>query len=228
MTTAIEVITLALKDVGVIADGETASPGIAADAFATLQHMLAMWQIDGLYVYANLDQLFYPTGAQIYTVGVGGTANITRPERITFAFWRDIEPGGIDYPITLVNTFKEYRIGITQKILAGQPEVAFYDATYPLGTLYVYPQPSTGSIHLGSLVRLPALSTSADTLTLPAEYIMPIRFSLAELLAATFNSPINAGIPEMARRYRTMLKRNNVRIPELQTPAGLIGNIFSG
>lgn len=225
MTAASDVINLALKDAGIIADGETPSADIAADAFSTLQHMLAMWQTDNLYVNGMVTNAFTPTGAETYTVGTGGTANFARPERINYAYWRS---NSIDYPITILNVYSDYE-AIPQKTLAGQPEVIFYNPTVTLGTLYVYPQPSTGSIRLVSTIRFPVLSTSADAITLPPEYIMPIRFSLAELLAATFNTPISAGIPEMARRSRAALKRNNVRIPKLSAlPNDGRGNIFEG
>lgn len=226
MTTAYEVIVLSLKDAGILAEGETPSADIQADAFSTLQHMLAMWQTDGLYVNGMVTNAFTPTGAETYTVGTGGTANFARPERIDYAYWRS---NSIDYPIAILNTYEEYE-AIPQKTLAGQPEVIFYNPTVTTGTLYVYPQPSTGSIRLVSTIRFPVLSTSADAITLPPEYIMPIRFSLAELLAATFNSPINAGIPVMAVRARMALKRNNVRIPTIPSiPGGRIrSNIFSG
>lgn len=217
MTTAVEVINMALKDAGIIAEGETASADIAADAFSCLTQMLDMWQVDNLYVYGMVENSFSPTGAVSYTVGALGTIAITRPESIEAAFWR---LNGIDYPLTMINTFEEYET-LQQKTQSGEPRLLFYRPSYTLGTLYIYPQPSTGTVHLISKIRLPALASSADTITLPPEYIMPIRFSLAEILSATFNVPINDGLVSMARRSRTMLKRNNVRVPELGMPANL-------
>lgn len=211
MTTAYEVIVMSLNDAGIIAEGETPSADVSATAFNTLTQMLAMWQIDGLYVNAKVTNSFSPSGALSYTVGTGGTANFARPEKIDYAFYR---LDSIDYPIRILATYEEYE-AIPQKTLAGQPECVFYNPTVTMGTLYVYPQPSTGAIHLVSTVRFPVLSTSADAITLPAEYIMPIRFSLSELLAAVFNVPIHAGVVAVAARARAALKRNNVRIPTL-------------
>lgn len=226
MATAYEILVLALKDAGVIADGETPSADIAADAFTTLNHMLAMWQTDCLYVNAMVENAFTPDGSMTYTVGTGGTANFARPERINYAFWRS---NNVDYPIAILNTFEEFE-QIPQKTLSGQPDVIFYNPTTTLGTLYIYPQPADGSIRLVSVARFPTLSTSASTLTFPPDYMMVIRFSLAELLAATFNTPINDGIVELANRARKMLKRNNVRIPELtmQPLVRVRSNVFTG
>lgn len=226
MTTAYEVMVMSLNDAGVLAEGETPSADVAATAFNTLTQMLAMWQIDGLYVNAKVTNSFSPNGASSYTVGTGGTANFARPEKIDYAFYR---LDSIDYPIRILATYEEYE-AIPQKTLAGQPEYVFYNPTVTLGTLYVYPQPSTGAIHLVSTVRFPVLSTSADAITLPSEYIMPIRFNLSELLAAVFNTPIHAGVVMAAGRSRAALKRNNVRIPTLS--ANVLGrghgNILAG
>ena len=225
MATASEVINLALKDAGVIAEGETPSDDIEADAFTTLKNMLAVWQVQKLYVHAMVENSFSPNGALSYTVGTGGTANFDRPEKIDQLFYR---LSNIDYPIRLLGTFQEYE-GIAQKTLAGQPEVAYYNPTVTTGTLYLYPQPSTGSVRVVSAARFPTLSTTASSLTFPSEYLMPIRFSLAEILSATFNTPISARIEKMAASSRSVMARNNVRIPTLSAGlCGHTGNIFSG
>ena len=223
MATASDVITLALKDAGIIAEGETASADISADAFTTLKNMLSMWQLSNLYVHAMVENSFSPTGALSYTVGSGGTANFARPEKIDQLFYR---LSGVDYPITLLGTFQEYE-AIGQKTMAGQPEVAYYNPTVTTGTLYMHPQPSTGTVHVVSTVRLPVLATTADTITLPDEYIMPIRFSLAEILSATFNTPINPGIVRMAAQSRDAIRRNNVRVPVISGGAAP-RNILTG
>lgn len=223
MATASDVINLALKDAGIIAEGETASADISADAFTTLKNMLSMWQLSNLYVHAMVENSFSPTGALSYTVGSGGTANFARPEKIDQLFYR---LNGVDYPITLLGTFQEYE-AIGQKTMAGQPEVAYYNPTVTTGTLYLYPQPSTGAVHVVSTVRLPVLATTADTITLPDEYIMPIRFSLAEILSATFNTPINPGIIRMAAQSRDAIRRNNVRVPVISGGA-VPTNILTG
>lgn len=218
MTTVADILDLALKDAGVIGAGQTASAEDTNDAFSTLKQMIAQWQIDGLMVYATAQVSFNLTGAQSYTVGSGGTVNTTRPKEIIAAFWRD---GSIDTPLEVLTATEDYqRIG--DKTSTGTPECVFYSPSNPLGTLYVYPVGSSGAIHLTVLQPLTAYASVADDLGLPGEYELAARFCLAELLCTTFGTPLRPDVAAQARKGRKLVKRNNVRIPELQMPAQLV------
>jgi hypothetical protein len=48
MATALDVISLALKDIGVLAAGESAESSDAADALDTLNQMLVLWEAQGI------------------------------------------------------------------------------------------------------------------------------------------------------------------------------------
>jgi hypothetical protein len=218
MTTVADIIDLALKDAGIIGSGQTASAEDTADAFATLNQMIAQWQIDGLMIYATAQVSFSLTGAQSYTIGSGATINTTRPKEIISAFWRD---GSSDTPLHVLASAEDYqRIG--DKSSTGTPACVFYSPSYPLGTLYVYPVGSSGAIHLTVSQPLSAYATTADDLGLPGEYEMTARFCLSELLSSVFGTPLRPDIAAHARKGRKLLKRNNLHIPTLQMPAQLV------
>lgn len=217
MTTVSTIIDQALRDCNVLGQGQTADGDTSSDALATLNQMLALWQIDGLSVYAQQDTAFTPTGALSYTVGTGADVDMTRPARIDGIYWR---LGTQDYPITLLDTFEQYE-AIGQKTQAGEPGCAFYLPSYPTGTLYLYPQPSTGSVHLVTQVTLPASNALADTLTLPPEYVLPVRANLTVLLAGTYGAPVRPAVAAMAVNGLRLLKRNNLRIQPLGMPGAI-------
>ena len=54
MTTAADIITLALKDINVLDERETPSAAMMSDALATLNQMLALWQVGGIHVMLKL------------------------------------------------------------------------------------------------------------------------------------------------------------------------------
>lgn len=228
MTTVSTVLNLALKDAQVLGEGNTASAETTADALETLTEMLALWQIERMYVYAQKDDSFVPTGAQSYTVGTGGVVNITRPVKIDAAYWNY---NGSDIPIEILTSFEDYEYIIT-KTLVSNPNVMFYQPSYPLGTLYLYPQPNNGTVHLVTRVQLPVPAATTDTLTIPPEYVLPIRASLAEMLCATFQTKLSPDIAALAARSRKVLKRNNLRINELSMPPSIMrrnrSNIITG
>jgi hypothetical protein len=229
-TTVASLIAGALKDIEVLGEGETASTEQGTDALALLNQMLALWQTQNVYVYAQQVTSFSPDGAASYTVGTSQDVNMTRPERIDQAYWRS---GTTDYPITLLPTFQQYQ-AISDKTETGEPLYAFYLPSYTTGTLYLYPQPSTGSVYLVSQVRLPQPSsaTSGD-LTLPPEYMLPVRANLALLLAPMFGKKPNQLLVNLAANSLRLLRRNNLRLEPLALPASIpthnrATNILSG
>lgn len=143
MTTAIDLITLALKDIGALGVGQTISPEDTEDALATLNMMLGQWQGERLSVYHLVDTAIQSTGAQAYTVGPGGDFNIPWAYTINAAYARltNGSPSAIDYPVTIIKAREEYsRIALKQ--LASFPNYAFYDSAWPLGNLFMYPVPN--------------------------------------------------------------------------------------
>ena len=214
MTTVTEIITQALKDATVVGEGDSASSETMTDAFALFQQMMGSWQESGMNVYAQVTSSFTPTGALSYSIGTGGDVNITRPETIDYIYWSS---NGVDIPIEILGTYEQY-LNIVQKSVAGDPLYVFYLPSYPLGTLYLYPQPNGGSIYLTRTTALPTFTSITDIIVLPAKYLLPIRFSLAELYSVTFQTAISPAISAMANRYRTSLRKSNARVPMLQIP----------
>lgn len=224
MSTVSDIINQALRDVGAIGSAQTAEAEDAAVALATLNQMLGQWQVDGLAVYTLKDVSFPATGASSYSIGTGGAVNRARPDDIEGAFWRS---GGIDYPLDVIQSFNDYQL-ITQKALAGHPCAVYYQATYPLGMLYVYPAPASGDIHLTIREEFAEYTSIANDLGLPKKYGLPVRLSLADLLRVSY--PDASGRPELAQAARTarrVLKRSNVKIPTLKQPAELVRGYYS-
>lgn len=218
MTTVVEIISLSLRDVGVIGEGQTASGTTYDDAFQTLNDMLALWQADKLYIYAQKEVSHTLTGASSYTIGSGGTINVIRPISIDGAFWRT---GGEDYPVDVLASYEDYaRIGL-KSVTGSGPCVICYVPSYPLGTVYVYPASSEGTLHLIMRTDLPTLAATTDTVTIPPEYVGAIRYSLCEHLSTTFQTPLRPDIAALATRARKIIKRNNVSIPRAQMPSAL-------
>lgn len=215
MSTAADIIKLALKDIQVLDETEEPSAALQNDALTTLNQMLAQWQTEKLYIYAQTDVTFTPTGASSYTVGTGGNINITRPDRIDYAFLRQ---ANLDFPVIVLTSFEDFQSIGLKTITSTYPEFLYYNPTYPLGTLFIYPQPSasSGIMHIGVSVRLPQFGVAATTINLPLQYDMAIRWSLAELLAIMMGRPQRLDISIVAAKARRLLKRANLKISDLK------------
>ncbi len=233
MTTAVDIITLALKDLGALGVGQSISPEDTMDALATLNMMLGQWQGERLSVYHLVDTAIQSTGAQAYAVGPGGDFNVPWAYTINAAYAR-LNNGSatpIDYPIDIIEAREEYsRIALKQ--LASFPAFAFYDSAWPIGSLILYPIPNnTFELHIVTLQALPQFVTPADDVNLPPPYMAAIRYGLACYAAPSYQLEPTAALVRLAMNAKRVVKRMNVQIQQMRMPRGLSSkqryNIYS-
>ena len=225
MTTVIDLITLALKDLGAVGVGQTATADDTADALATLNQMLGQWQGERLSVFHEIDVAKQATGAVSYTIGVGGDFNIQRPTDIKSAFVRLNNASiPVDYPVTIIRSREDYS-RITVKTLTTLPDCVYYDPAYPLGNLLWYPAPgSQYELHVTVLDALPQFATPAAVINLPPEYLAAIRYNLAIYLAPTYQIDPQRTLAMLAMNAKRVIKRMNLQIPAMTMPSAILGN----
>lgn len=212
MTTAADIIRLSLKDIGVLDENETPSSALMTDSLATLNQMLAMWSLEKAYVYASQTITFNATGAQSYTIGSGGVINVSAPQSIDSATYT---VGSYDHKIdNILSTFEEY-LNIPVKSTEGYPDYLYFNPAHPLGTIYVYPVPSTGTITFASGVILPTYAASADNLSLPSGCELVVRLNLSVLLSSMGLGKLMPGTATLAASALRVYKRSNSQIGEL-------------
>jgi hypothetical protein len=232
--TAIDLITLALKDIGALGIGQSASADDTLDAFNTLNMMLGQWQGERLSVYHLVDTAIPSTGKQTYTIGTGGDFNIQRPVKINAAYAR-LNAGSsnpIDYPLTVLDSMEDYS-RIPLKSLQSFPSFVYYDPAYPLGNLDFYPVPNSAfDLHVVTMEALPQLDEPADDLNLPPEYMAAIRYNLALYLAPSYQIDPQRSLVGLAMNAKRVIKRMNWQAQSMTMPRGLGSkqrfNIFSG
>lgn len=84
MTTPIDIISSALKDIGALAAGETPSPEAAQDAFTMMTRMIDQWSNEQMMVFYKTEIIFTLTPGQTqYTIGPGGQIGATFTGSIT-------------------------------------------------------------------------------------------------------------------------------------------------
>ena len=228
MTTISKIINLALKDAGVIGNGQTPSADDTETAFDTLLQMIALWRTSDLEVYCHQNVTVPMTGGQTYTIGTGGVVNTDRPTSIEQAIFVDT-PNTTSYPLAILTSLEDWQRIAVKSLPGNIPDAVRYEPTFPLGTLYVWPQPSSGQIQLTVKQPFPQYASIGDDLTLPPEYEAPIRFNLAKWLCAAFGAPLRPDIAQLAASTLRQLKRVNTRVRELQMPERLpMGNWVDG
>jgi hypothetical protein len=124
--TITELLHLVLRDADVIGEGQTATGVTITDALETLNQMLATWQMENAFVYAQQVTTFTPTGALSYTVGTGADVSMTRPERVDAVYWRS---NSIDYPVAMLDTYEQYDVCVL-------PAVDHYGDAVPVSAAF--------------------------------------------------------------------------------------------
>jgi hypothetical protein len=278
-TSALDLVTGALRNIKVLAASETASPSDAADAMQVLNDLIESWATDHLMVYASVENiLFFTSGQYQYTIGnyaagtftgsltagsptisgvtvpanlvVGGTVTdtnaavpsgttitaigsgtltlsanalttqgsevfnytipgdfaIPRPLRITNAFTRITTASvGLDYPIDFDLTREKYNAIGLKSIAAPWPITGWYNPTFPLGNIYVYPAPSgNGELHLFTDTILSDFTNLTQPINLPQGYARAIKTNLALELAAEYGKTPS---PTLMTRARDSLNK---------------------
>ncbi len=227
MATVLDEISAALKEIGVLSAGETASAEDAADAFAALNRMIDQWAAERLDIYSITRTTWtIVSGTQAYTVGLTGTVVIARPVFLQAVQFRDTSTSPVvELPLTPLSDAAY--AGITLKAgTSTYPTSWYYNPTHPLGALTLFPTPTSTTLQgvlyaPAALARYTALS---DLVTLPPAYEEFLVTHLAMRLATPFGRQIDPSLRERAMEAKAIVKRSNRRLTDMTFDHALVGN----
>jgi hypothetical protein len=207
MTTALELVTDAAVEIGVVATGQTLSAGDSALMLRKLNQRLGTWSNARLMTPTLAEVSVTLNGAQSYTIGPSGAdVTATRPLKVERASATDA--GGIEYPVRVL-TREEWDAIAFKNVSGGPPDCVWYDAQNTTGRVYVYPKSTGYTLKLDCLSRLATFATLATTCALPDGYENAIVLTLAEDCAGSFSRPITPDLARRARGARAAIKRTN-------------------
>jgi hypothetical protein len=284
-TSALDIITGALRNINALEAGETPSAQDAADALMVLNDLIEAWSLDKLIIFSQVEnvlnlvpgqyqytvgnpvggtftgtlvsgsptisgvtipsnlvtggsltdvQAAIPAGATILSIGTNtvtmsanalrtvaaaetityttpGNFNIGRPLRITNAYTRITSSGStaLDYQCEIIGRDKYTAIGL--KTLPGPwPLVVYYDATYPIGNLYFYPNPSqAGQLRLWTDTILSDWTNLNQTVNLPQGFARALKKNLALELCPEYGKTAGALLVKQALESKQAIRNLN-------------------
>lgn len=233
MTTANDIITMALFSAGAITQGQTAAAADVNRGLFLLNTLLAEWQLYRWIVYDLLDVSLQSTGAATYQVGPTGDFVFSeqRPDKVDAVY---VDFNGVDtfcYPFMSREGFD--RITFKAKTTLGSPESYFYDASTSSGngTLYIWPIPSASCvIHVNAKAPLGQIPNLVTTITLPLQYITALVWNLAKNLRPFYGLPPDPTIEARSGETMMALANSIAQVPLITKPMDTTGRggIFSG
>lgn len=187
MATGQELIEDALLLIGVIAPGESLEPAVVNNGLRQLNRMLSTFSVEGGPVFfKTMDSVTWTADEPSRTIGTAGNLAVARPMDI---YSIQARVSGNDYDIEKIS-FEQYQGILIKDTESDFPQVFAYQPTYPNGTIYLNPVPTSNiTIRITSLKPLSAL-TLDGTVSLPEGYEEMIQYNLAVRLA-----PIHGVVP---------------------------------
>lgn len=226
MATGQTLIDAALRKLGMLPSGSSATGQEGTDALLEVNRMLAEANNDGLMIHATtIANHTLTNSTQSYTIGSGGTFDTTRPQRIdnanilNTAGTRILDRLNIRDADWWANKRISTNTGATSE--DGQPTDLFYNPlnTSARGTIFLSPTPDAAYIlELHSWGVLASVSALSTTIVLPESYEDWFVWNLAERLWPEYPNPVVYPVIEKwAYRTTRHIRRMNSVAPSLES-----------
>lgn len=195
--------------IGVLDSGESPTVTESNDALSALNQLISNWSSAGVPLYTVTRDVLSLTGAASYTIGTGGTIATARPVKLKSAM---VSNGGVSMPAEIVTS--EIWIQVKDRTATSKfAQQLYYDGAYPLGTLWLWPAPVTGSsLELFSIKPLAAFGSLSATIDLPPGYEHALRCALASVLAPEYGRALPAEVSAAAQEAKTSIGSLNAMV----------------
>lgn len=221
--TTLDLITGALRLIGVVASGEALPANEAADALSALNDLLDSWSTQNLLIPNKVREVFpLVAGQQSYTMGTGGNFLTSRPMRIETALIQITSSNPVlEVPLKII-TEDEFA-GIAIKTLnSTYPLYIYAEGTFPLETVNLWPVPSqSNNLVLYSWKPLANVASLTTVLSLPPGYNRALKHHLAIELAPEYGKTASQDVIGAAQAAIADIKRMNFKPSYLQVDDGL-------
>ena len=211
MAAALDLITDALIELGVVSVGEPISPEDSTIGLSALNAMLDGWNTQNLTIYATYDATFaFVPGKASYTIGPAADWVGLRPVSLISQY---VRYNGVDFDVQSID--QEIYNLIPIKAQPGiLPEVVLLNESYPLAQMTFWPVPNQAlnfTYSTNSLLTQPA--TLQTVLSLPPGYYRAMRLNLTVELAGRYGRQLSPVTLRMAATSLGDVRRLNKRTP---------------
>lgn len=206
MTTALDIITDALQELGVVGAGDAVSPEDAALGLRRLNQVLQTWANSPRTLPVLTEVSITLTTAQEYTVGPSGDVVALRPVKVVGALATDA--AGNDYPVGVINQVQWGDI-FTKNVTGGPPAFVWYEATSTNGTVHVYPKAPGYTLALDCQALLTSFASTSTSFTLPEGYEAALYLTLADALASSYGKQLSQTSLRRMAGAVSAIKRTN-------------------
>lgn len=244
MATVRDLIESALREIAVLAEGETATASQAWEGVQRLNRFIERLSLDRLTIYQVTRTTFsIVSGDGSYSIGAttgyksppqSGDVNVYRPVFINDVRYVDTSSDP-DAEYSLRKLTDQAYANISMKALTSTlPQAWYYNPTYADGSLILWPAPTSstllGVLYIPTAMRgfgsgVPTVANSASILStvvsVPDGYEEMLITNLAVLLCPTYERQPSPVLVKTAADALAAVKRANVRLQDLSFDAAV-------
>jgi len=183
MTTALDIITDALLEIGAHDLGQNVPAEMSSHGLRMLNRICQRWSVTPAMI-PVLTEISVPlNGAASYTIGpTGADVTAARPIRIDRA--TAVDAASNEYPVNVLSR-PEWDGIFNKNVTGGPPTDIWYQASTP-GRVYVYPKSAGYTLKLDCQTLLTSFPGLSTTVTLPEGYESALTLTLAIDLCGTY------------------------------------------
>lgn len=218
-----QLVSAALRKLQVLGAGQTAGAEDAADALFALNVLVNAFPCEPNTMFSVTRTTWTITASDgEYTIGSGGNVNVARPASPNGITVKIIDASyDPDLEMSLGPLLSEDAYAaIPQKALTNTyPSFAYYNPTYPLGTIIFWPTPTSSNLQ-GVIYAKAAIAEFASldaSVSLPPGYERFLITNLAVEIAPEFGVDVPPDVRIAARESKQLIKRANFRLNDAAT-----------
>lgn len=228
ISTAGAIVESALKEIGVLAAGETMSAEDGQDGLDAFNLLIDQDAAQRLYIYTvSRTTWTISSGTATYLVAAAAAINRARPVYVEHVNYIDTSTNpDQEYPMVMLTD--DAYAAIPQKDLTSTlPEYWYYNPTFPSGTLTLWPVPTSSTLQgvmyaPTSVAEFAALTTS---LSLPPGYRrMYVKRLAADLATSYGRADLEPSLQAEADEALSVVKAANLRMADLRVETAALGN----
>ena len=203
----LSIIQDAYFDAGLIGVGQTVNGEQIVMGMRKLTDLINLWQTQGLKLWLNVDTpITLVAGTGTYTLGPGGSIDMTKPLRVVEAYYATAE--GIRRPLTPLAWADYIRLSTVNQ--SGSINSYFVDKRATQLSVLFWQAPdataATGTAHLVLQTQVTNFINLTETMNFPIEWRIALRWGLADELSTGQPQAIMDRCQQRALAYRTMLE----------------------
>jgi hypothetical protein len=219
-----DLLTAALRRIGVVAQGITPQAETLQQALIAFNSYVDSLAANRMLLYGETRTTWaLEPGKMTYLVGPGQDIDRARPVyleqfgSVSPLRYIDTNNEFLETPLTLL-TEAQWR-AVSMKGMTGTlPGSAYYDPTYPFGTLHLWQTPTSASL-MGVMYAPTAMGeyNYDDVVSLPPGYRRFLITNLAMELCAEFEREPPSTLPALAQQAKADVERANIVLRDMAT-----------